>query len=341
MENIDQSELLAHVPPHVRAKMLKRVEVLRRYVRDKCRASAERGAAELGLSMVHFKKLAYLWELHGRVDRLPGSEWPKTKSIATTEQQMACLREAVDALPAATAAKVAKHAAELAARKGIKLQGRNTVHMRITELRKEKALARCFGINGDLVVVHAALNLPIEVDGCVAMPIAALAVHPITRTVLGVGLAGDGINARSAAQALTQALGRLPVSSAETASQGPLRIAIDTLPGADWQALRATLEEAGAVVEGKQRKIPRRDIAVTYLGHKVGGIAIHPRFVVTEPGEREPYIASGQKCLSLKEAWEFATARMVPEVKPSASGEAAHRLVEHLTRWLKASDGSA
>jgi hypothetical protein len=340
LEKIDQAKLLAHLPPHLRAKMLKRVEVLRRYARDKSRENAERGAAELDLSLVHFKKLAHVWELHGRADRLPGSEWPKTKSVATTDEQIGIMRKAIDEVPTGTVARIVRRAIEIAAARGVEMPSRNTIHARITEIRGCALQAGTIGSDCDLVVVHAALNVPVEIDGAATMPIAALAVHPATRTVLGIGLSGSGVEARSAASALAMALDRLPMSSATAASDGPLRIALDTLPGVDWMTLRTALEQARAAVEGEARELPRRDIAMSYLGRKVGGIEVRPRLTMKPPADRTPYIASGQSCVTLAEALEFVTIRMVPEVRPSARGNAASRLLDGISQWLNQVEGA-
>ncbi len=334
MKEIDQAQLLGHLPPHLRAKMLKRVEVLQRYVRDKSRESAEQGAAELGLGLVHFKKLAQVWELYGRADRLPGSEWPKTKSIATTDRQLGVLRTAIAEAPTDSVTAIAKRAVEMAAARGIELPSRNTVRARIVEIRGDTIPVDTFGASCELVIVHAAVDVPVTIDGVATMPIASLAVHPATRTVLGIGVSGTGVEARPTANALVMALARLPMSCATAASDGPLRIAIDTLPGTDWATLRATLDQAGATIEGEARKLPRRDIAMSYLGRKVGGIDVRPRLTMKSPVERTPYIASGQHCITLAEALEFVTIRMVPDVRPSASGEAASRLVGSLEHWL-------
>ncbi|MDF2605131.1 hypothetical protein [Sphingomonas sp.] len=334
MEKIDQAALLGHLPPHVRDKMLKRVEVLKRYVRDKSRTNAEQGAAELGLSMVHFKKLAHVWELYGRADRLPGAEWPKTKSTSASDELMGALRQAIDESPSSTVSNIARRAIEIATLRGIAIPSRNTLRARIADILADAAPVRSSSQECDIVVVHAALNLPVQTDGGATMPIAALAVHPPTRTVLGIGLSDTCITARAAAQALKTALRRLPLSSAVAASTGPMRIGLDTLPGPEWSSLRSALEQVGVVIEGDERALPRRDAAANYLGRKVSGIQIRPRLATKPAAERTPYVASGQKHLTLKEAEAFAAKRMIPEIQPSASAVAADHIMERLDRWL-------
>ncbi|WP_300114331.1 hypothetical protein [Sphingobium sp.] len=334
MEKIDQAALLGHLPPHVRDKMLKRVEVLKRYVRDKSRTNAEQGAAELGLSMVHFKKLAHVWELYGRADRLPGAEWPKTKSTSASNELKDALRQAIDESPSSTVSSIARRAIEIATLRGIPIPSRNTLRARIADILADAAPVRPSGQECDIVVVHAALNLPVETDGGATMPIAALAVHPPTRTVLGIGLSDTCITARAAAQALKTALRRLPMSSPVAASTGPIRVGFDTLPGPEWSSLRSALQQGGAIVEGNERALPRRDAAASFLGRKVGGIQIRPRLATKPAAERTPYLASGQKHLTLREVEAFVAKRMISGTRHPAPGPAADRIIEHLDRWL-------
>lgn len=334
MTQVDQAQLLGDLPPHVRDEVLRRVAVIKRYIADKSRANAEACAAELGLGVVHFKKLVHVWELHGRADRLPGAEWPKTKSVATTAEQLAILKEASEAAPADTVEAVVRVAAGLAAARGVKMPSRGTMRDRVIELRQRDAPEQVFGHDCHLVVLYAALDLPIEVDGTPTMPVAALAVDPGTRQVLGIGLSPDGPDPLAAAAALRDAAGRLPITAASIAEAGRLRIAMDALPGPGWPCLIDALSQAGAEVAGEKRSAPRRDLATAYLGRRVGGIDVKPRFATRPAADRKPYIESGQVALTLGQALDFAYRRMIPAVRPAASGPAIDRLHKALDDWI-------
>ena len=335
MTEVDQAQLLGHLPPHVRDEMLRRVAVIRRYVADKSRASAETGAAELGLGMVHFKKLAHVWELHGRADRLPGAEWPKRKGVATAPEQMAILKEASDAAPKETIEALVRSAARLAAERGVRMPSRGTMRERLIELRQADVPTVAFGKDCHLVVVHAALDIPVVLTGRPpTMPVAALVVHPSTRHVLGIDLTIEGPDPKATAAAMAGAMDRIPMSDLPAARTGPMRIAMDTLPPQGWSDLRERLERGGARVIGKERPSPRRDLATVYLGRRVGDIEIRPRLACRPPEERVPYLESGQVPLELGQALEFATVRMVPAVRPAASGPAGHRLRRTIGEWL-------
>lgn len=76
--------------------------------------------------MVHFKKLAHVWELYGRADRLPGAEWPKTKSTSASDELKDALRQAIDESPSSTVSKIARRAIEIATLRDIAIPSRNT-----------------------------------------------------------------------------------------------------------------------------------------------------------------------------------------------------------------------
>lgn len=333
MTEVDQAQLLGHLPLHVREELLRRVSVIKRYIADKSRINAEAGAAELGLSIVHFKKLVHVWELHGRADRLPGAEWPKMKSTATTDKQFAVLREASDAAPDSTVEAVVRNAAQLATARGIKMPSRGTMRDRVIEMRQREAPGPVFGHDSHLVVVHAALDIPVDAQG-VTMPVASLAVHPGTRQVLGIGLSVMGPDAHATAVALRDALDRLPMSAIPNSANGQVRIAMDTLPGNRWSGLKDTLTDAGGQVAGDNRAVPRRDLATVYLGRRVGGIEVRPRYATRPVAERHPYMESGQTPLTIAEALDFAMKRMVPVVRPAARGPALDRLRNAIETWL-------
>lgn len=336
MTQVDQAQLLGHLPPHVREEVLRRVAVIKRYVADKSRRHAEACAAELGLGIVHFKKLVHVWELHGRADRLPGAEWPKTKSVATTAGQFAILKEAADSAPTATVEAVVRVAAGIAKERGVAMPSRGTMRDRVIELRQRDAPERVFGHDCDLVVLHAALDLPTDIGGASSMPVAALVVHPPTRHVLGIGLSTDRPDPLATAAALRDACGRLPIAASPAVAAGKLRIAMDTLPGSDWISLGGALLQAGAEIVGETRVTPRRDLATAYLGRRVGGIEVKPRFATRPIADRKPYIESGQLPLTLAQALEFASKRMIPIVRPAAAGPAVDTLREVLDRWIGA-----
>ncbi len=335
MNNSDKFPELSHLPPHVRTKMRERVEVVRRYVTNKSRSNAEASASRLGLSMVHFKKLARLWELHGDVDRLPGADWPKTKSIATTTEQLEVIAAAIAACPEKTIAEITREATAIARAKGVQLPSRNTISARIKELQEAPMRAKGFGHDCDIVITQAALNVPVAYSDAAVMPVAALAIHPPTRVILGLAI-GLEMTARLAAEALVEALTRLPMSSIAAATQGPLRIAMDILPGDAWHALAETMNKTRTQLVGGARKVPRRDVAAAYLGKEVKGIDIYPRLALKPACERQPYVESGQASLTLEEAKTFAAARMIPIIRPVADGDAALGLRTALLRWLDA-----
>ncbi|MGJ3629288.1 hypothetical protein AB5I41_24950 [Sphingomonas sp. MMS24-JH45] len=132
---------------------------MKRYLRDRNRQSAERSAAELGLSLVHFKKLVHVWELYGRADRMPGADWPQQRARRPPTSSCPSSARPRSRTGAARFEAVVRAAIAIAAARGIAMPSRGTMRARVQELRGRDAQARPdFGSDATLVVVHAALN---------------------------------------------------------------------------------------------------------------------------------------------------------------------------------------
>ena len=336
---VTDGQPLESVPPHVRRKMLQRIAVVKRYLRDRTRANAERSAAELGLSVVHFKKLARIWELHGDASRLPGADWPKTKSTATSEQQLQILREANGAIPSAAVERVVKAALAIAAERNVGMPSLGTMRARIQEIRIDHSAPReLFGSDATLVVVHAALNIAVAHGTSSTMPVAALVIEPRSRAVLGLGLSLTGPDPAATARALVGAMDRLPL--AVVPRDGcPFRLAMDIHDNRGWSELAMALVAAGVTIEGKRRTMPRRDLAIAYLGRKVGGIELRPRQVMRKPAARDPYVASGETPVTIEEARAFAEKRMIPTVAITATSAVVANVRTVVSDWLNRFSG--
>lgn len=331
----DQAEYLTHLPPHMLADMFLRIDRIRSYLADPRKEKAHEFANELKMGVGHFKMLARAFSIHQRADKLPGSHWPKKWPSETSDLQLALIARANDSLPGSPIEDVVRLAKAMAKEQDITLPSPTTLRARVHELRSRRSAEMLFGHDCHIVIAHAALNIPVDVDGVATMPVAAMAILPGLRKVVGVDLSIDGPNASATAQALHQALTRLPVSAADDAKSGPLRIAIDFPDDDAWDNLRRALVTGGAECTSKENSAFQHNLATAYLGRRHNHIEIKPRKLLKPFTARDPKLIRNQRPMTLHEAQDFAARTLIAEIKPSATGPAIDRLQAELSKFLR------
>lgn len=330
----DQAQYLSHLPPHMLENMFLRIDRIRSYLAEPTRGKAEAFAHELKMGVGHFKMLAHAFSIHQRADKLPGAHWPKTRRTNTREEQLALIQSANNKLPGSPIEDVVRLAKAMAKEQNLALPSPTTLRARVHELRSGQSAETLFGHDCHIVVAHAALNIPVDIDGIATMPVAAIAIAPVLKKVIGIDLSIDGPDASATAEALRQALTRLPLPAADKAKSGPIRIALDFPNNEAWIKLRAALLAGGAECTSKDDSAFQHNLATAYLGRRHNHIEIKPRKLLKPFTARKPQIIRNQHPMPLQEARDFAVRTLIGDIKPAAIGPAIDRLQSELAKFL-------
>lgn len=334
----DQRRYLTHLPPHMAEDMLKRIDRIRRYLAEPTRQNANDFAAELKMGVGHFKMLARAFSIHKRADKLPGSHWPKKWPKRSPEEskaeEQAIIKEANDMLPDAAIEDVVRLAKTMATQRGTKIPSPTTLRGRVHELRASQVTNALFGHDCHIVIAHAALNIPVDAGGQATMPVAALAIAPALKQVIGLGLSFEGPDIEATTLAIFQALEHLPLTATDAVASGTIRIAMECPDSKEWKSLLQTLENAGATCIHRKASL-HNNLTTAYLGRRHSHIEIKPRKMLQPTSQRDPQLIRGQYPMNLDDAQDFATKTMLANISPSARGPIADRLRSALVEYLE------
>lgn len=155
--NID----LTHVEPHRRDEVMRRISAIQQFNKVKGRKAAAEGAAELGLSITSFYRLAAVWKLTRDAAKLPG-QWKKEPANRLAEEQKAVIRKAVETKPEGRLMEIVETALEFGKANDITMPTKKTISEQIHRLRKGTMLE--LPPHATHVIDHCVIDVPIVQD---------------------------------------------------------------------------------------------------------------------------------------------------------------------------------
>ncbi|MGB7407289.1 MAG: hypothetical protein WA908_02190 [Pontixanthobacter sp.] len=152
---------LTHVEPHRRDEVMRRIAAIQRFNKVKGRKAAALGAAELGLSITSFYRLAAVWKLTRDAAKLPG-QWKKAPANRLAEEQKAVISKAVESKPEGRLMEVVETAIELGKASDVTMPTKKTMSEQIHRLRKGTMLE--LPPHATHVIDHCVIDVPIAQD---------------------------------------------------------------------------------------------------------------------------------------------------------------------------------
>jgi hypothetical protein len=303
------SDAYAFIPPHRRAEVRRRVEVLERHARGEI--SGRAAAKLLGIYPAGFVWLAQAWKANPSPEVLVGAGRPMKTYNKMSEEQMAVINQAVAEMPTEIVERAVERAVELARDRGVELPTWGAMTRLVGQAMTGRLPSSSPAANVDLVIEHCVVDLPIRdpASGKAFMPIGTLVTTTSNPAVLGLSLRREAPTPGSAACAFLEALNRMEPSDGAKSSPS---IYLDTLPEPGWAQLRQAIGDAGFEVVGSEAADVRPPTATMRLiGREINRIRMQPRL------GRRPFIARpatmpiGAYPLELGDAETFLRARWI------------------------------
>ncbi len=295
---------LSAVGPHRRTEVLRRIEILDRYLSNEI--TSERAIEDLRMSAPSFWRLLRAWRQSRRPELIGASGRLRKPRIPVIETQRRLIEEAERNGADDPVAKVVARALKLGTERGIAMPGETNVANHVMDLRRERGL-RPRGVH-DLVLVMCAVDLPIVHPrlAVTAAPLMSVLVDVgMVPVVLGLALAHDLPTPALAARTVLDAIAR-----AEAPRPTPVRRI--HLPGGAspiWNEIADAASACGLNVQVDALK-PRSARAVTpLLGARPGGIRLFPDQTGRAAEQRVRPLRSGSHTIGLIEAEELLKGR--------------------------------
>ena len=326
---MDGTPDLTFVAPHRRAEVLRRIGLIERFLAAPGRLHAEACAADLGLTYVQFYRMVKVWRSSGRPEGLPGARSGYDRRTPVTVEQRQLLADAVAADPEPTIARVMRQARAAAVRSGMQLPAQEASRRLVAEMMAERALRTGMLADFDVIVTHAAIDVPVDDGrGVPTMPVATFTIdlRGVRPVVIGLAVEMEAVTAASAAASLLDAfrVGGPPSPSGD--EDGPvLRLHLDVGIGEGWNRITEAL--AASRIERGGRTVAlrgRRDYSKAVLGPRPAGLRLHPEMAFRPPAERSASLRAGAVGMPLDEAESLIRSRLVrrpagaPRLMPSA-----------------------
>lgn len=296
---------VAFVAPHRRAEVLRRIEILNVFLADPSPAAAEAGAAALGIGVPQFSNLVRAWETKRSAAAIPGSGRPRATRRQLTDDQFAVIDEAVGDVGAGGRDRIVDRAVEIGAFRGVAMPSRSTITSHVRAALSGRLRPGSWAADADLAIDHCAVDLPVELEGAVVMPIATLVLDVASASVVGLALSTVGPSAEATARAFLAALepGDAGVGRKAAAPAVPVRLAFELLPGVAWNALERALMETGFAIAPLPRERPSDAlVAADLIGPRKAGVLLRPQLVRRHPLARPARLQKGASAISLEDA---------------------------------------
>lgn len=341
---MDGTHDLTFVAPHRRAEVRRRIGVIERFIANPGRRHAEACAVELGLTYVQFYRLVKVWRSSGQPESLPGARSGYARRTPVTVEQRRLLADTVEADPEPTIARVMRQAHAAAARSGMQLPAQAACRRLVAGMIAERALKTGLLAEFDVVVTHAAIDVPVgRGQSAPTMPVATFTIdlRGDSPVVIGLAVEMEAVTAASAAASLLDALRAAGPPSPNADGDGPaIRLHLDVGIGEDWNRITEALSACG--VERVGRTVIRRgrlDHSKAALGTRPAGLLLHPEMAFRPPSKRPAKLRAGAAAMPLADAEALIRSRLVRRPGAGSRPIPSSDLVTYLKAMLPAACG--
>ena len=313
---------LSFVAPHKRDEVRARIRGIESYIADPTAATAKVVSSKLGISERTLHLLVRIWREKKQPADLVGSGRPRKRKATLTEQQATVIVDAVKERPDDVVERIVKRAHALAQRKGIDLPSATPLRRAVKKALGARLPTSSFAIGADFVVDHIAIDLPVQTEDDVTMPIATVVIDVAREAVVAVELRTHAAAIAPVAFAINSWLqAGIPT---RPDGQEPV-LAIEAFPGDDWKRLVGVLAELPFRLQVTQRSaLGRTSVSPILLGDRHEGVWLKPRNTSRPPEKRRPTVPAGAKPLTPDLATDVLQDRWIkqsPQVRPATSAE--------------------
>lgn len=302
---------LSFVEPERRPEILRRIEVIESFMRDRGRESAVRHAGLLGLRPAQFYVLVRAWATTGRPEAIAGSGQPKVRRLEISAEQAEVMDAVIAAAPRTPPRQMVKRIDEVARERGTAMPGIETITRYVARSRPRLLPPEISAVPA-LVVDHSVLDLSVAFgSGVPSRPLATFVIDTREEAVVGLALSDGPPSPAATAAALLNAVNR-----ARRAQQplAPTRVhvTLPVEPGAHWSVFQADLTAARVEVSYRAvGKYGHGAMAESILGRRPGGIRLRPRLVSLDLGKRQGSPVGRAAPMSPQEAFDYSHPRLV------------------------------
>ena len=335
----------ALVAPGRRDETIRRIRVLDRYIHGSDAASAAVHAADLGVDIDVFYRMARIWKATGRPEALPNSGAPRSRRDSFTPEQSVLVAQAVAEAGHVGQAAIQKRAIALAREEGVVLPTTAALIKKIRSMTGGRLDPRSWARGCDLVLDHFVIGQGFlhrddtGGSGQPMMPVATVLFDVAAAAPIAVCLAEDGPSACAVARTLSVAASR----ELRRREQGrgidgaKPTLAITTFPGPEWASLAEAVERAGLILTERRLKVVGKPTAaVDLLGLTHAGIRLKPLMITKPFADRTASGRSGLPPMRLPELEDLVRSRWVAPAL--AEGPMATLGLEKLDRLRRLKD---